>query len=242
VGSAAHGQSSVATKTRSMRGKTMLQAVQLRPALSRLRQLTATMTGFYNDRSSRASLLASALLLCYGGGIVMFVVHYVVRRECGPPINAGWHWLLDSTIGFVALTPLLAVLLPAAAMLLRWRTGTPPTRPAVGPYSVLVGAAFAVATAPGPFVHNLIVGAGRPLARLATVVFGVDQVALAHNAHAVEHSAVSEGIVQLAVGLPLYIALTYLAISMVRSVAVGLDRPGSADGQLPASAIVTVRA
>jgi hypothetical protein len=220
----------------------MLQAVQLRPALPRVRQLTATMTGFYTDRSGRASLVASALLLCYGGGIVMFVVHYVVRRECGPAINAGWHWLLDSTIGFVALTPLLAVLLPAAAAILRRRTGTPPSRPAVGPYSVLVGAAFAVATAPGPFVHNLIAGAGRPVARLATVVFGEDQAALAHNAHAVEHSAVSEGIVQLAVGLPVYIALTYVAISMVRSVAVGLDQPGSIDGQPPASAAATVRA
>jgi hypothetical protein len=220
----------------------MLQPVQLRPDLSRVRQLIATMTGFYTDRSSRASLLASTLLLCYGGGIVMFVVHYVVRRECGPAINAGWHWLLDSTIGFVALTPLLAVLLPTAATILHRRTGTPPSRPAVGPYSVLVGAAFAVATAPGPFVHDRIAGAGRPLARLATVVFGEDQAALAHNAHAVEHSAVSEGIVQLAVGLPLYIALTYLAISMVRSVAVGLDQPGSTDGQPPASATVTVRA
>ncbi|MDT4991113.1 MAG: hypothetical protein QOH97_1005 [Actinoplanes sp.] len=220
----------------------MLQAVQLRPPLSRVRQLTATMTGFYTDRSSRGSLLASALMLCYGGGIVMFVVHYVIRRECGPAINAGWHWLLDSTIGFVALTPLLAVLLPAAAMILHRRTGTPPTRPAVGPYSVLVGAVFAVATAPGPFVHNLIAGAGRPLAQLATVVFGEDQAALAHNAHAVEHSAVSEGIVQLAVGLPLYVAFTYVAISMVRSVAVGLDRPGSTEGQPPAAATVTVRA
>jgi hypothetical protein len=200
------------------------------------------MTGFYTDRSSRGSLLASALMLCYGGGIVMFVVHYVIRRECGPAINAGWHWLLDSTIGFVALTPLLAVLLPAAAMILHRRTGTPPTRPAVGPYSVLVGAVFAVATAPGPFVHNLIAGAGRPLAQLATVVFGEDQAALAHNAHAVEHSAVSEGIVQLAVGLPLYVAFTYVAISMVRSVAVGLDRPGSTEGQPPAAATVTVRA
>lgn len=219
----------------------MLQAVQQRPALSRVRQVTATMTGFYTDRSSRASLLASALLLCYGGGIVMFIVHYVVRRECGPAINAGWHWLLDSTIGFVALTPLLAVLLPAAATILR-RAGTPLSRPAVGPYSALVGSAFALATAPGPYVHNLIAGAGRPLARLATVVFGEDPAALAHNAHAVEHSAVSEGIVQLAVGLPLYIALTYVAISMVRSVAVGLDRPGGADGQPPVLATVTVRA
>src|SRR4051812_43873973 len=113
----------------------MLLAVQLRPALSRVRQLTATMTGFYTDWSSRASLLASALLLCYGGGIVMFVVHFVVRRGCGPAINAGWHWLLASTIGFVALPPLRAVLLPAAATILRRRTGTPPSRPAVGPYS-----------------------------------------------------------------------------------------------------------
>jgi len=220
----------------------MLQAVQLRPVLSRVRQLTATMTDFYTDRSSRASLLATALLLCYGGGIVMFVVHYVVRRECGPAINAGWHWLLDSTIGVVALTPLLAVLLPAAATILRRRTGTPPGRPPVGPYSVLVGAVFAVATAPGPFVHNLIAGAGRPLARLAVVVFGEDPAALAHNAHAVEHSAVSEGVVQLAVGLPLYIALTYVAFSMARGGAVGVDRPGSTDGQPPAVATATVRA
>jgi hypothetical protein len=138
---------------------------------------------------------------------------------------------MDSTIGFVALTPLLAVLLPAIAFLLNRRLGGVLTAPKPGPYALLVGTGFALATAPGPFVHDLLAGNGRPLARLATSFFGQDPAALVHNAHGVAHSMVGEGLVQLAVGLPVYITLTWLAVSLVhRLVRTGGAAITSADG------------
>jgi hypothetical protein len=192
------------------------------PRTARLRQLIQAIADFYADPGNRRGLLGTALLLCYGGGIVMFGVHYTLRRECGPPINAGWHWLLDSTIGFVALTPLLVVLLPVVtAMVNRW-TGTEGARPRLAPYSVVVGVIFALATVPGPWAHDRLAGRGRPLARLATSFFGEDAAALAHNARGLEHSMVSEGLLQLGVGLPVYIALSALALALARVTIDGL--------------------
>lgn len=201
----------------------MIHDVSLRSKSPRLRHLTTALTTFYADRRARHTLVTVALLLCYGGGTVMFGVHYTIRRECGPPINAGWHWLLDSTIGFVALTPLLIVGLPAMAAVLR-RGGARGWSSAVGIYSVLVGSAFAVATAPGPYVHDRLAGQGRPLARLATSIFGEDATAMAHNMHGLQHSMISEGLVQVTVGLPVYIALTWLALRLAQVSSGALDR------------------
>jgi hypothetical protein len=197
----------------------MLRTISLRLQSARLPELTVAARDFYADRRSRLSLLIGAPLLCYGGGAVMFEVHYGIRRECGPAINAAWHWLLDSTIGFIALTPLLAVLLPAAAIMVNRRTGGALAVPRLGPHALLVGAGFALATAPGPFVHDKLASEHRPLARMATAFFGQDPAALAHNAHGLEHSMISEGLVQLAVGLPVYVTLLWLTVLLIRTLA-----------------------
>lgn len=203
--------------------------------LSRPGSLAASLTRFYADRGNRRALITAALLLCYGGGVVMFEVHYNIRRECGPPINAVWHWLLDSTIGFLALSPLLAVLLPAASIALdRVRPGRA-TPSGVLPRALLIGSAFALATTPGPYVHDLLASQGRPLARLATAVFGQDAAAMAHNAHGLEHSMLSEGLIQLAVGLPVYIVLTALALTVTRA-ALNVDRRGATGPAAPQAA------
>jgi hypothetical protein len=68
-------------------------------------------------------------------------------------------------------------------------------------------------------VHDKLAAENRPLARMATAFFGQDPAALAHNAHGIEHSMISEGLVQLAVGLPVYITLVWLTISLVWTLA-----------------------
>ena len=85
-------------------------------------------------------------------------------------------------------------------------------------YVLLVGTLFTLVSGPGPLLHNAIAGQGTPLANLATDVFGEDADIAARNMHAMEHSAFTEGLLQVAVGLPVYLTLTWLAIRLVRAV------------------------
>ncbi|MFN2609220.1 MAG: hypothetical protein ABR511_15235 [Acidimicrobiales bacterium] len=166
------------------------------------------MRAHYRRPSARLELAVTAVVLCYGGGAAMFSLHALYRGEAGPPINNWFHWGLDSTLGFVALTPVLALLLPLATRVVGGRTAW--VRP------LLVGATFTLVTGPGPMIHDRFVGAGRPLAHLATTVFGTDpSVALSHVG-AVEHSLSSEVALQLAVGLPVYVLLA-LGVAAVGS-------------------------
>lgn len=171
--------------------------------LSRLR-------AFYGQRSSRVTVAVTAVLLCYGGGGVMFWLHAIYRGEQGPTIAAPYHWLLDSTLGFVALSPVLFVLIPAAHYTVSRRLSR--LQP------LAVGAGFALVTTPGPVFHDQAVGGGTPLAQLATNVFGRDLAVAARNLHAVSHSASSECLLQLAVGLPVYVLLTQAAFALSAAV------------------------
>jgi hypothetical protein len=75
---------------------------------------------YYRDRLARRALIVCALALAYGGGAVMFWVHAVYLGEKGPAISPYLHWALDSTAGFIGLTPPLAVILPLAAAVAGW--------------------------------------------------------------------------------------------------------------------------
>lgn len=169
---------------------------------------------FYSGPLAWGGALVVSAVLAYAGGAVMFWLHAIYRREHGPAIGHVQHWMLDSTLGFIALTPVVFLLLPTV---LWWRTRNEPTaRLRLGAYVLLVGTLFAIVTGPGPYLHDRLVGAGTPLARLATSVFGIDPAVQADGMHAKDHSAISEGALQVAVGIPLYSVLTLGAVELVR--------------------------
>ena len=170
------------------------------------------------------AIFVSATLSYVGGGL-MFWLHAVYRGEKGPAIGYVQHWVLDSTLGFIALTPIVLLLLPAVLWTLSWRgrrTGGVP----VGLYVLAVGTLFALVTGPGPLLHNAIAGAGKPLANLATDVFGHDHDMALRHADAPERSAFTEGVLQVAVGIPAYSLLTLGSVVVVRNVMRSRRRDG----------------
>ena len=148
----------------------------------------------------------------------MFWFHAILRKEKGPPINNWYHWMLDSSLGFVGLTPGLFVIMPLAltAVSLGRDRGA---RARATTYVLLVGVLFAILTGPGPIIHDLLVGRGKPLARLATKVFGYDPAVVAATAHAPDHSMVSECLLQILVGVPVYTVVGLVAFAIVRTIA-----------------------
>ncbi len=162
---------------------------------------------FYGRRGGWKTLVVTSVSLTYGGGVAMFWLHAIHRGEQGPAINDVAHWLVDSTLGFVGLTPVLFLVVPLAMVAARGRGG----RLRVGRYALVVGALFAVVTTPGPLLHGLIAGAGTPLADLVTSIFGQDPQVAARNLHAVHRSPLAEGVLQLLVGLPVYMACAWFA-------------------------------
>jgi len=165
--------------------------------------------GFYSRRSHQVQFALTAIALCYGGGGAMFWLHAIYRGEAGPPISAPYHWFLDSTLGLVALAPAIFVLLPVTSRRLGGRRH--------GLQPVALGVLFAVITTPGPIMHDRVAGHGTPLAQLATSVFGRDAGVAARNLHAVSHSALSECLLQLGVGLPVYVILAHVALRLGRA-------------------------
>jgi len=133
--------------------------------------------------------------------------------------NVGYYL---GVLGFVALTPVLGLILPLAV----WRASTiTPARAKLRRHLYLVGTAttFTLVTAPGPFLHNVIAGAGTPLANLAARTFGENEAEAMRAMHAHPQSSVTEGILQLGVGLPVYLTCTWVALHFIRA-AVTLSR------------------
>ncbi len=157
--------------------------------------------GYYGTRQARLRLAATSLTLSYVGGAAMFWLHAIYRGEQGPPIANAWHWMIDSSLGLVGLAPVLLVLLPLARAL----AAKFPRAEAL-----LIGGLFALVTTPGPFLHYSIAGPETPLARLATSIFGSNPAVIASHVGAVEHSLISESLLQLVVGLPVYVLLAQL--------------------------------
>jgi hypothetical protein len=181
---------------------------------------------FYRRPIAWVALLVSAAFLTYGGGAVMFWFHAIVRGEAGPAIDNVHHWLLDSTLGFVALTPVLGVILPLAV----WHAGGGGEPHAKARRWVYVSAAavlFTLVTGPGPLLHNKVAGAGTPLAELATDVFGEKPTTMSHDDHG-PTSPLTEGALQLGVGLPVYLACIWLALGFVRLTVRASRRRGTA--------------
>lgn len=166
---------------------------------------------FYSRQVAWGGFLFVLVTLAYGGGAVMFWLHAIYRGEAGPAIGNVQHWLLDSTLGFVALAPAVFVLLPAALWALQRRTGGGRVR--LAGYVLVVGILFALVTGPGPLLHNAIAGRDTPLANAATEVFGEEQATHKHK----EHSPISSGMLQVAVGIPVYSVFTLSSVMLVRA-------------------------
>jgi hypothetical protein len=142
---------------------------------------------------------------------------------------------LDSTLGFVALTPVLVIILPAALWSLRQVRGRPQV--ALALYAGAVGILFALATAPGPLLHTVVAGAGTPLAEAATDLFGHDAAVAGQSLHAASHSPLGSALVQVGVGLPVYVALSWIAVRI--ALATGGSRSGQAKVESPKKALAS---
>ncbi|HXF36243.1 MAG TPA: hypothetical protein VNO17_03565 [Actinomycetota bacterium] len=168
---------------------------------------------FYARPLAWVALLVTSASLAYAGGGVMFWLHAIQRGEAGPPIADVWHWLFDSTLGFLALSPALFLILPGALAAVH-RVGVQGSRASSAVYVALVGVVFGVVTGPGPFLHDVLVGRGTPLARLAVAVFGRDPAVAARHVEA--HSTLSEMALQVLVGTPVYVATALLSLAVVQ--------------------------
>jgi hypothetical protein len=187
----------------------------------RVRNAGHALRGFYSEPVSWLALVVTTTVLAYAGGGVMFWFHALYRGEVGPAISPWYHWLLDSSLGFFALMPAVLLILPAALWIMqRTRQGSRLAR--TGRYVALVGALFAAVTGPGPILHDLVAGRGTWLARSAQSLFGVDP-AVAHR-HEVVHSLMSESLWQVALGIPVYIALACLGLVTIRVIAAAMGR------------------
>lgn len=173
---------------------------------------------FYSRPLGWFALVVTAGFMAYAGGGVMFWFHALFRGEAGPPIGDWYHWMFDSTLGFVALTPALFFILPAALAALH-RVERRDGRVVAAVYVAVVGVAFGVATGPGPFLHDKLVGRTAPLGRLATSLFGTDPAVAARNAHVAGHSTLIESLLQVALGVPVYVVAGLLALVAVRALA-----------------------
>lgn len=176
---------------------------------------TQGIRAFYSRPLGWLALGVTSAVLAYGGGGVMFWFHAIYRGEAGPPISPVWHWLYDCTLGFMALTPALFLILPFALAAVR-RAGIVARRLKSAAYVVVVGVLFGVVTGPGPILHDALVGRDAPLGRLAVDLFGRDAGA---ETAAQGHSMLSEVLLQVVVGVPVYVVAGLLALGIVRSLA-----------------------
>jgi hypothetical protein len=177
-----------------------------------LRAVPGAILGYYRDRLSWLALGVTSAVLCYVGGLVMFWFHSVELGEGGPAISWYAHWLLDSTFAFVALTPLLALIIPFAVS---WSALVAGGRPRIllWAYAVIAGGLFAVVTVPGPLAHDMIVGRGTWVADRMTAWIGDPSAQLAPVAEYPVSAAVTQ---QLGAGVALYMLLALLSLVLVR--------------------------
>jgi hypothetical protein len=181
--------------------------------LPQVRDLVGALVTYYRDPLSWTALLVTSVMLCYVGGGAMFWFHSEYLGEGGPAISWQTHWLLDSTVGFIALTPALALLLPLATWAATHVVGR--LHPAAVPigYAAMVGTAFAMLTVPGPIAHDTLVGRGTWMADRVTEWLGDPTAPATPHVH---YGWLAEVTQQLGFGLPLYVGLTSLAVLLLR--------------------------
>lgn len=171
-------------------------------------ELAQHIRSFYRRRVGWLALAVMSLVLVYGGGAVMFWYHSVLLGEGGPAISPALHWFIDSSAGLLALTPALAVILPVAARLCQRGSG----QVGAGRFALSGGLLFALATTPGPLLHDAFVGRGTWLANQVTDLFG--------DGRTLPPAQTIDPLVSMALqigfGIPVYIVLMGLSLLIVR--------------------------
>jgi hypothetical protein len=163
-------------------------------------------------RPSVREILVTLALLAYVAGVAMFYLHAIYRMERGAPIADVWHWLVDSSLGFIALSPALFLIMP-------WVAKRFYKHPVLIP--LVTGILFAICTTPGPIFHGIFASEGGFVATTATRVFGPDPGVIARgmqHLEAVEDSEIIECVLQLLVGLPVYVLIMYVAYAVNRGI------------------------
>jgi hypothetical protein len=176
------------------------------------RSLLGTFRDFYRDPVAWVALLITSVLLCYAAGLVMFWFHAEALGEGGPAISWYAHWILDSTFGFIALTPALALIMPIAV----WAAAAGTTiAPRLMPwlYTSVAGVLFALVTVPGPIAHNLIVGRGTWIANQVTQLIGSPGAPPSAVHH---YPAIAEMTQQLGFGVILYVVTVAVSLPLIR--------------------------
>jgi hypothetical protein len=203
------------------------------PSIRRPREAVANIAGFYQDPLSWLVVGLTSVILCYFGGLLMFWYHAEHLGEGGPAISWYAHWMLDSTVGFVALTPALVVILPLAS----WVAQSMATdqRRVRWLFVAISGSVFAVLTIPGPLAHNFLVGRGTWVANRVTDLIGNPSAKLTPSAHYPGPELMAQ---QFRAGLPLYVLLMGLAmltirgsLMLARRVSAGAEAAGRSAGR-----------
>jgi hypothetical protein len=185
----------------------------------RPRALIRFYVDYYRTPMAWFGLLVTLLTVAYVGGAIMFTLHSVVLGELGPAISPVEHWALDSTLGFIGLGPVVALIVPLAA------TGAVRLSGTVRPrhYALIGGILFALAATPGPIAHDLLVGRGTWLANHVTAVLGGPIVAAHEHGDSIPQSLSMAA--QLIVGVPSYILLMWASLTLVRAITVPRRQP-----------------
>jgi hypothetical protein len=185
-------------------------------ALAAGREFARSCAGYYREPLSWLALGITSVILCFGGGAAMFWFHAEHLGEGGPNIPWYVHWLLDSTFGFLVLTPALVLILPLASLVAGSTAGRLAPRAVPAAHAVVAGVVFALVTTPGPVAHDLVVGRGTWVAAQVTRLWGEPGAPLTPVHH---YSLLAKLTQQLGFGLPVYVALMVLAVLVIRSIA-----------------------
>jgi len=173
---------------------------------------------FYRDPVAWAGLAVCTLVLTYGGGAIMFWFHAIYLGEGGPAISPYLHWALDSTAGFLGLTPAIAVIIPLAA----WTAMEPGPggarlgRVRPGLFALVAGVLLALVTAPAPIFHDNFLARGTWLGEHITHMWGGPQYVSAHVHQEVEAGPWFEMGQQVVAGIPTYVPLMFVGLMLVR--------------------------
>lgn len=177
-----------------------------------LRMGVRNLIGYYRDPLSWKVLAITSVVLCYLGGLVLFWFHSVELGEGGPQIAWYAHWLLDSTFGFIALTPALVLILPLSTWMAQSLAGSARMVPWL--HAAVGGVLFALVTTPGPIAHDHLVGRGTYIAARVTDLIGDPTAPLTP---VTDYPPVVTMSQQLGAAMPLYLVLMGLTVLAVRS-------------------------
>lgn len=183
------------------------------PSPFRLREVLTSLADYYRDPLAWLVVGLTSFVMCYVGGAAMFWYHAVHLGEGGPAISWYAHWLLDSTVGFAALTPAVVVILPLTSWVaqslasddrkMRWL------------YAGLSGVIFGLITIPGPLMHNFLVGRGTWIANHVTALIGNPNAVAKPSIHYSGPELMAQ---QFRGGLPVYILLSVLTLWAIRGI------------------------